>query len=210
MPATHSKVELPTKSDYWVEQLILDMIHSFDGLTARKVFTSKYTYIAIALAVAVKFGSSYLLKKKRKPQQTQNKPRSSSNTSKDSTWKKFWSLVKIGLFNPNNAGNASALKYKTDPANGREIWIMGALAALVIFQTYIVNRNNSVSGDLMASLVARDSSACIYRLIQITGILIMQSLVNPSISSLIETLALRMRKNLTMDIHDRYYTDMVY
>ena len=209
MPATHSKVELPTKSDYWLEQMILDMIHSFDGLTARKVLTSKYTYIATALAVAVKFGSSYLLKKKKKNLPAHNKPRS-SNTSKDSTLKKFWSLVKIGLFNPNGAGNSSAMKYKTDPANGREIWIMVGLASLVIFQTYIVNRNNSVSGDLMASLVARDSATCIYRLLQITGILILQSLVNPSVTSLIETLALRMRKNLTMDIHDRYYTDMVY
>ncbi|KAF0979206.1 hypothetical protein FDP41_001549 [Naegleria fowleri] len=214
MPATHSKVVLPTTSDYWPEQVILDMIHAFEGMTFKKVFSSKYTYIAIAIAIAVRFGATYLMRKRRRNQpnssnQRQVERKKSSNDGL-STIRKFWELVKIGLFNPNQAGEASALKYNTDPAYGREIWIMIALAGLVIFQTFIVNQNNSINGDLMASMVARDASSCIYKMFQITGILVLQSLINPSISSLIETLALRMRKNLTMDIHDRYYTDMVY
>ncbi|KAL9642527.1 hypothetical protein ABK040_011094 [Willaertia magna] len=227
MPATLSKFELPTHSQDKLENFILQCIHQYKSFlktsSLTKILKSKYSIIAIVGTVASVIYYNYLQKKKRRSlrqlQQQQEDLGQPKKLKQPSNFTKLIKLLKIALTPKQftkafesqvNRNKDSTEKEMTDKKYGIEPILIISLTFLVIAQSFIVNYNNSVSGDLMANLVSRNNSEFFYNMLQFLGILLLQSLFTPSINSLIETLSLRMRKNLIIDIHQKYYSNMVY
>lgn len=89
------------------------------------------------------------------------------------------------------------------------VYIVG-LVIVIIIQAMVNSKANAVSGDLMFNMARRDLESWWWNWSKITTLYTFNSLLTPIVTYLMDMLALRIRNNLTMDIHSRYYKDIIY
>lgn len=213
MPAVHSK------DQFWLETSILNAMEWFGTRKSRASLwmqrrENKAKAAGIAAAVAAGSYGLYRLYASRAAEQQRKQNKAKAGQKQDAS----------------AAAAAAAAGQKQRPRldkaffqrliyimriampsyRSREFLTCIALGAIIIFQSFLTNYVNSVSGDLMKHLVMQQVNGFMKTLIVFTGLAGVNSVVSPLITYLTDTLALDFRKNLTLHIHNRYYKNIMY
>ncbi|KAG2377324.1 hypothetical protein C9374_009235 [Naegleria lovaniensis] len=224
MPAILSK---PSSSPLVPTSSFPNFLHECYDFAFKKHYkATKYSLIALALSLsALVFGSGFKLystiKQSRKrslsslhstavahdSKPSAEKPKQDSPTSASSFVTSFVTKVyKLCVI----AFTKKPSNLQKDEFSGKVLAMSASLVALIIIQSLVTRKANLVSGDMMEYLIAQKKSHFFYSVAKFSLFLVIQSMIGPSVKYLVELIALYMRRNLTMHVHDKYFSNMAY
>ncbi|KAL0489343.1 peroxisomal long-chain fatty acid import protein [Acrasis kona] len=192
---------------FWLEEAIRDAVDLFytrkDLLT--KWLTVGTNRIKIIAAVMILVGGYTACKKYLSPKKKRDSEKTPEEKAAISAQKQRTSLDKVFFKKFSMVMNVALPTYLS-----KEGFIMAALTTFTVLQSLVTNVSNSVQGDLMLHLVDRNPGKYMETLLKLVGVLSCNAIITPLINYGMEMLSLKMRRNLTLDIHKKYYAHMMY
>jgi ATP-binding cassette subfamily D (ALD) protein 3 len=189
---------------FWLEEAIrdgLDLIYARKDALAKwmSIGSNRLKTIAVLTIIIGGYAAvkKYLLPKKKRDERAKPEPSQAQKqrTALDSVFvQRFLYVMRIAI----------------PSLVSKEGFIMLVLTVLTVCQSIITNFSNSVQGDLMLYLVDRKAGKYAETLLSLVGILSVNAFITPMLNYGMEMLSVKMRRNLTLDVHKKYYSHMMY